>query len=239
VNCWNVQGRHVGRRPLSNPKRWDVAGSRRLLRSWDHHRWRSGGVLGLCCGGSYCALAQLLAWRFPGPCTRINIADCAEQLLSFGECWKIAHVQAESLAALLETAADEKGEAFELGLLRIRQRHGRRRGAQVEYERACRCSLRFGLFNGSMACCGARCRLRRWCHRIFPGPMRKPATREQEEFPDEIGVRASRQLRDRGSPAVIGILPLDRWLCVPVFRRVCPCHYKVQVSKRRGTQSSE
>ena len=35
---------------------------------------------------------------------------------------------------------------------------------------------------------------------------------------------ASRLLRDRGSPAVIGILPLDRWLCVPVFRRVCPFH---------------
>jgi len=64
-------------------------------------------------------------------------------------------------------------------------------------------------------------------------------SRLQEEFPDEIGVRASRRVRDRGSPAVIGILPLDRWLCVPVFRRVCPCHYKVQVSKRRACTSSE
>ena len=32
----------------------------------------------------------------------------------------------------------------------------------------------------------------------------------------------SRVARDRGSPAVIGIRPLDRWLCVPAFRRVCP-----------------
>jgi hypothetical protein len=26
-----------------------------------------------------------------------------------------------------------------------------------------------------------------------------------------------------GNPAVVGPRPLDRWLCVPVFRRVCPC----------------
>src|SRR5579863_4886878 len=31
--------------------------------------------------------------------------------------------------------------------------------------------------------------------------------------------------RDRGGPAVIGTeLPLDRWLCVPAFRRVCRSH---------------
>src|SRR5579862_6988947 len=34
---------------------------------------------------------------------------------------------------------------------------------------------------------------------------------------------------DHGSPAVIGIRPLDRWLCVPAFRRVCPFHYRVSV----------
>ncbi len=39
----------------------------------------------------------------------------------------------------------------------------------------------------------------------------------------------SRLARDRGSPAVIGIRPLDRWLCVPAFRRVCPCHYQTSV----------
>ena len=26
-----------------------------------------------------------------------------------------------------------------------------------------------------------------------------------------------------GNPAVLGRRPLDRWLCVPAFRRVCPC----------------
>src|ERR1700722_11538289 len=36
----------------------------------------------------------------------------------------------------------------------------------------------------------------------------------------------SRFMRDRGSPAVIGTYPLDRWLCVPAFRRVCPCHFR-------------
>jgi hypothetical protein len=94
--------------------------------------------LGLCGGGRDCALAQLLARSFSCPCTWINIANCAEPLFRFGECWEIAHVEAESLASFLEAPADEKGEALEFGLLRVRQRHGRRRGAQVEYEWACR-----------------------------------------------------------------------------------------------------
>src|SRR5882672_7852172 len=57
---------------------------------------------------------------------------------------------------------------------------------------------------------------------------------DRKSFPTRSECERRATLRDRGSPAVIGILPLDRWLCVPVFRRVCPCHYKVQVSKRRG-----
>jgi hypothetical protein len=73
----------------------------------------------LCCGGSHRALAQLLAWSFSCPCTWIDIANCAEPLFRFGECWEIAHVQAESLASFLEAAADEKGEALEFRLLRI------------------------------------------------------------------------------------------------------------------------
>src|SRR6185437_6672837 len=28
--------------------------------------------------------------------------------------------------------------------------------------------------------------------------------------------------------------PLDRWLCVPAFRRVCPCHYAPSVEVREG-----
>ena len=39
-----------------------------------------------------------------------------------------------------------------------------------------------------------------------------------------MGVRTYALMRVRGSPAVIGTRPLDRWLCVPVFRRVCPYH---------------
>jgi hypothetical protein len=38
----------------------------------------------------------------------------------------------------------------------------------------------------------------------------------------QSSVRAQRL--GRGNPAVIGTRPLDRWLCVPVFRRVCPVH---------------
>jgi hypothetical protein len=158
MNCWNVQTRHVGRR-LGNRKRRNVTGLRCLLRSWNDERRRTGSVLGLGCGGSDCTLAQLLAGRLSGPCTGIDVADCTEPFFRFGECREITHVKAESLAAFLEAPADEKAEALEFGLLRIRQRHGRRRGAQVEHEWASR-SLRFGLFNG-LACCSARCRLRR------------------------------------------------------------------------------
>lgn len=76
-------------------------------------------MLGLCRGGSECALAQLLAGCFTGPSTWINIADRAEPFFRFRECWEIAHVQAESLASFLEAAADKKGEALELRLLRV------------------------------------------------------------------------------------------------------------------------
>src|SRR6056297_1672506 len=33
------------------------------------------------------------------------------------------------------------------------------------------------------------------------------------------------RVRFFGNPAVVGPCPLDRWLCVPVFRRVCPCQW--------------
>jgi len=93
---------------------------------WYYGR-RSGSVLGLCRGCSDCALTQLLARRFPSPGTRINVAHRTEPLLRIGECWEIPHVQSESLASFFETATDEKSESFEFGLLRIRQRHRRRR----------------------------------------------------------------------------------------------------------------
>jgi len=41
--------------------------------------------------------------------------DCTEPFFRIGKRRKITHVQAESLASFLETAADEKAEAFELG----------------------------------------------------------------------------------------------------------------------------
>src|ERR1700751_2213536 len=63
---------------------------------------------------------------------------------------------------------------------------------------------------------------------FFPGPKKRPAVDRKSSR--QNGGRALALQRDRGSPAVIGTHPLDRWLCVPVFRRVCPCHYKPPVS---------
>src|ERR1700722_3947270 len=48
-----------------------------------------------------------------------------------------------------------------------------------------------------------------------------------------MGVRTYALMRVRGSPAVIGTRPLDRWLCVPVFRRVCPYHCTQSVKASR------
>jgi len=178
-------------------------------------------VLGLsCCRGDR-PLPQFFARSLSSPGARINVAYRAQPLLSFRECREITHVQAEPLASLLETATDEKAEALEFGLFRIRQGHWRRRRAQIEHERTRR-ALRFGLFSG-IAPFGARCRLRRWCHRnLLPrtDPINRPPC-AQEDFLNGKECERSRHLRDRGSPAVIGALPLDRWLCVPVFRRVC------------------
>jgi hypothetical protein len=139
------------------------------------HRRRPGGVLGLCRRGGDRTLAQFLAGCFAGPGAGINVPHGAEPLFGLGQCREVTHVEAESFAAFLEAAADEKAEAFELRLFRLRERHGRRGGTQVEYERA-GIRLWLALFNGIGACCGARCRVRRWCHRIFPGPMHEPAT---------------------------------------------------------------
>jgi hypothetical protein len=81
--------------------------------------------LGLCGGGGDRPLPQLFARRFTGPCTRVNVAHRDQPLFGFRECWEIAHVQAESLAAFFKTATDKEGEALELRLLWIRQRHRR------------------------------------------------------------------------------------------------------------------
>jgi hypothetical protein len=117
-------------------------------------------------------------------------------------------------------------------LLRIRQRHRRRRGAQIENEWTGR-TLRLGRFGG-LASCRTRCMRRRWRHRNL---LPRTDVRSGHPWAGRVldgEVCASRLMRDRGSPAVIGTHPLDRWLCVPAFQRVCPCHFRVQVSKRRG-----
>jgi hypothetical protein len=93
-------------------------------------------VLSLCSGGCYRALTQLLTRSFTGPCARIDIAYRPQPFFGFGQTREVTHVESESLATFLEAATDEKAEAFELGLLRFRERHRRRGGAQVEYERA-------------------------------------------------------------------------------------------------------
>jgi hypothetical protein len=81
----------------------------------------------LCGGGGNGTLAQLFARRLTRPGAWIDVTYGAQPLFGFRECWEITHVQAEALAAFLKTAADKEAEALEFGLLRIRQRHGRRR----------------------------------------------------------------------------------------------------------------
>jgi hypothetical protein len=104
-------------------------------------------VARLLCGGFRCTGAQLLAWRFAGPRTGINVSHHAQPFLGFRLAGEETHVQAEALAALLETAAHEEGEALELGQLRLRERHRRCRRAQIEDERSC-----FGSRPGEMVC---------------------------------------------------------------------------------------
>jgi hypothetical protein len=196
-------------------------------------RRRAGGMLGLRRGGGYGTLAQLLPRSFTSPCTRIDIAYRAQPFFGFGQRREITHVKSESLTAFLKTPADEKTEAFELRLFRFRERHGRRGGTQVEYVWTRIRRGRSGLFNRIMACCPARCRLRRWCHRIFPGPMRKAATRGQEETPDEEGSASVRAKRDRGSPAVIGTPSFRPVALRPRLSTGLPLSLQYQVSKRR------
>jgi hypothetical protein len=196
MNCWHIHGGQLNRcrsglgHGHGQVARHGRSGARRMRRR-SHDRRRPRRVLGLCRCSCYGSLAQLLPGSFTGPCARIDIAHRAQPFFGFGERREVAHVESESLAAFLEAAAYEKAESFELGLLRLRERHGRRGGAQVEYEWTRIRPGRSSLFNNIVACCAARCRLRRWCHRIFPGPMRKPATVGRNKFLTGKGVRAS------------------------------------------------
>ncbi len=206
--------------------------NRRAYRGTRRSRLRS--ALRGCLGG--CALAQLLARSFACPCARIDVANDVQPFLGFFERREVAHVQAEALTAVLTTAADEEVESLQLRDLSLLERHGRRRGAQVEDVRsrlrsASRCrstGRRRPCFPGSGACDSTRCQCWRWCHKPSPDRATCPArlSRKPPGLQGRIrstwGSASVRARRDRGSPAVIGIRPLDRWLCVPAFRRVCP-----------------
>jgi len=74
----------------------------------------------------------------------------------------------------------------------------------------------------------------RWCHK-FPGTVHRPqATRTR--FGTARGNASARAGARSRQPRRHRNRPLDRWLCVPAFRRVCPCHC-AQVSKSRRTES--
>jgi plasmid stabilization system protein ParE len=107
---------------------------------------------------------QLLARRFAGPCTGIDIPHDSQPFLGLFLAGEESHVQAEALASLLETAADEKGKALELGQIRLRERHRRRRRAQIENERPRLC----GRSRRMVRIRHGGCQICRWCHK-FPG----------------------------------------------------------------------
>jgi hypothetical protein len=82
-------------------------------------------MLGLCGGGCSGPRAELFARRFASPRTRINIANDTQPLFGFGQRREIAHVQTETLAALLEATTHEEGKPFQLFLVRLGERHRR------------------------------------------------------------------------------------------------------------------
>jgi hypothetical protein len=121
-------------------------------------------VAGLHRGGLGSASAQLLARRLAGPRAGVDVAHHAQPLLGFRLAREESHVKTEALASLLETAADEEGEALELGQIGLRESHRGGRGAQIEHERPClsggRCWIVRAHLGGRWIC--------RWCHK-FPG----------------------------------------------------------------------
>jgi hypothetical protein len=83
-------------------------------------------MLCLCGHSGRSALTQLASRCFAGPGTRVDVAHEAQPFFGLGERRKITHVQAKPLAAFLESPADKKREAPELGQIRLRQGHGSR-----------------------------------------------------------------------------------------------------------------
>ena len=181
------------------------------------------------------ARAQALARRLTRPCAGVHVAYHAQPFFSLFEACEIPHVQAKALAAVFKPAADKKSEALELRRIRLRKRHRRRRRTKIDYEQ-------IGLLGGEAVIRGIRARLAVGCQlwlqsHVSPRTQcvnRPPVVKPQ--FAIMGGWQACARC-DVGSPAVIGTRPLDRWLCVPAFRRVCSTHYRCAVSKRRRKES--
>ena len=138
--CWDFR-RRSGARDLRSGDRSRRGYWSRRCRCWNRRR-RGGrrllgthGVPRLRRGGLRCAGAQLLARCFASPCAGVDLPHDIQPLLGFGLGLEESHMEAEALASFLETTAHEKGEALELGQLRLRERHRRRRRAQIEDER--------------------------------------------------------------------------------------------------------
>ncbi len=84
-------------------------------------------MLGLRGSGRGGASAELFTRRLAGPGTRINVANDTQPLFGFGECREITHVQTKTLAALLKAPTHEEGKTLQLFLVRLGERHRRRR----------------------------------------------------------------------------------------------------------------
>jgi hypothetical protein len=90
---------------------------------------RTDRVPRLCGRGLSRARPQFLSGRLARPRAGVDLAHHAQPLLGFRLAGEEPHVQTEALASLLEAAADKEGEPLELGQIRLRKRHRRRRGA--------------------------------------------------------------------------------------------------------------
>ena len=99
-------------------------------------------MLGLRGSGRSGPSAQLFSRRLARPRTRINIANDTQPLFGFRECREVTHVQTKTLAALLKAPAHEESKTLQLFLVRLGERHRRRRRAQVQNERSCVSSRR-------------------------------------------------------------------------------------------------
>jgi len=111
-------------------------GRRGLRRDGDRRRYRGLWRRGRHGSGRGIVRLQFLARRFAGPCAGIDLADDREHLFGSLHAFEVTHVQAESFAAIFETAADEEGILREGRIFGLRQRHGRGRRRQINYKSA-------------------------------------------------------------------------------------------------------